>query len=234
MSPWFRQARAALGRMRYHVFGGDHLLDLLERPEVQGIVRFDVQPAFSRRTYHRFVYMADVVVAAAFVHGHGLWECVPLTPGSSNVDLERIATSLSFRVPDFRRLIRSEYALDGPCPPEIAAWEQVRTLAEQAPSCQSATCDGIGYVHELHDRQTSVRAFWSNPRPLEHLAQIRLRDAYARLLARSNLTPKLVTDAFGIEDVPALHIFEPPPSPDDTEDELPEKKRSKPWSRRRR
>jgi hypothetical protein len=209
---------------------------LSEVPEVVGVSRLVARPAFSAPQFHTFAYTPEAVLVAAFVQGVGLWVEFPLLPDvlvPADV-VHRVVPWLSLGVTPFERMTASHYTLAGPCPVEISSWSRVRTAAEEAVGCLAPVCDGVSYEHAAFDRGGSVRAPWHNPgAEYGFPAQAGLLTAYGRLLAAASLTPKLVRQAFGIEDRPEAAVGEEPQSVGDEPECRPGKKRPKPWQRRR-
>ncbi len=214
--------------------------DLLQLEEVLGVVRFGTHPAFAAPQFGTFIYTERAVVAALIVCGVGLWEVMPLgLPGGELPSaLDQIVPWLSFGVAPFQRLTASRYGVEGSCPGEIDTWEKVRSLAQQAPSCFAPVCDGVFYYQHVEDRTTFVRVSWHNPDwdRRDYPVQTALITAYARLFARTNLTPKLVTEAFRIDanEIVADLPWEQPPAPkEDDWEPVKGKTRRRPWKHRR-
>jgi hypothetical protein len=213
--------------------------ELLQLQGIQGVVRFVTRPAFAAPQFGTFVYVDRAVLASLIVHGFGLWDVVPLgVAGESQPsDLERILPWLSFGVEGVQRLAASRYGASWNCPAEIDTWEKLRSLAGQAPSCFAPIPDGVTYQHLVQDRHTVIRESWSSPDWGDNPVQTALVTAYARLFARANLTPKRLTDAFGIDaderaNDPLKEQFSTA-AEDEESDMMSEKKRRKPWRRRR-
>jgi hypothetical protein len=211
--------------------------DLLQQVSgVQGVARLATCPSFDAPSFLTLAYTPEVVVAAAFAQGVGLWVEFPLAPGGSlSPDaVSRIVPWLSFGVAGFERLAWSPYEPTGHCPELIGSWAALRAAGDAAVGCFAPVCDGVSYSHGLFDRAGSTQATWYNPR-LEYgyPAQAELVSAYASLQARAQLTPKLIRQAFGIDETPdpSSTEFEWPAAAGGEAPERPGKKRPKPWRR---
>jgi hypothetical protein len=216
--------------------------DLLAVQGVCGVIRFTPAPSFDWPQFNTFVYMDNAIVASVMVRGFGLWQVMPLQNGSKVADevLAQIIPWLSFDIYDFQHLAPSMLGLTGSCPEEISRWEKVRALALGAPNCWASVRDGTIYGHFLYDHRTAIRVSWGNPDLRNYPVQAGLINAYAKLLARANLTPKQAEDAFGLNKVnicgntPIECVI--PDCAEDTEEELQGKsgkKRRKRWQRRK-
>lgn len=214
--------------------------ELLQQvPGVQGVARLVTRPSFDAPQFLTLAYTPEVVIAAAFAQGFGLWVEFPLIPGGSvSPDVvSRVVPWLSFRVAGFERMAASRYEPTGRCPDLICSWPRIRTAGEAAASCFAPVCDGVSYHHGLFDRAGAVTAAWHNPwAGYGFPVQAELVAAYARLQAAAQLTPKLIRQAFGIDDTPELPTpeYEWPGEAADEPEERPGRKRPKPWQRPRK
>lgn len=214
--------------------------ELLQQvPEVEGVARLVTRPSFDAPQYLTLAYTPEAVVAAAFAQGVGLWVEFPLAPGDriSPDIVGRVVPWLSFGVAEFKRLAPSRSEPYGQCPELISSWARLRSAVEATVACFAPVCDGVSYHHELFDRVGAVEASWYNPEAEYGFPrQAELVSAYARLQAAARLTPKLIRQAFGIDDTPE------PTAPElgwraaaaDEVEERPGKKRPKPLQRPRK
>jgi hypothetical protein len=215
--------------------------DVLElEPSVQGVIRFVIEPAFAARQFHTFLYTSEAVLAAVVIKGMGLWEVVPLE-SNRTADMgavERLYPSLNRGIPNFQRLAPSRYEPTGCCPESIKSWPRLRARVVEAVACVAPVCDGVCYWHTLQDREGVVSALWCNPsEEYGFPVQAGLVSAYSRLLATAQLTPRSVELAFGIDDKRewlTYDLEDPTDAECDGLPVLPDKKRSKPWRRRRK
>src|SRR4051794_14370878 len=124
---------------------------LLEIPEVEGVIRYAIHPSFEPPKHYTFVFAGNAVVASLIRDGRGLWELLPVDAGTEPrvESLDRIVPLLSLGTGSCQGLIGPSQTGLACCPAVINRWEKVRELALQSPPCGQHVPDGVEYHHQL-------------------------------------------------------------------------------------